>query len=86
MAYDDVGSCIDDGVCLASLVQIRLQLVLNAPMGTDDDVGVRNVGAQATDALTEAVDTLLRHAILIGQIGKVLQGQLQGSEDVRWVM
>ena len=61
VSHNDVGPCIDECTGVTPLPRCGCCDMFNAPMWTDDDVG-RGVGfPQATDALAEGVDALLRH-------------------------
>lgn len=59
VTYNNVGPGINHGPCLSALQGVGCQLVLNAPVGADDDVCRRIAFTQSADALAEAVNAFL---------------------------
>ena len=73
VAYQTVGTGIDELPRLLTLLRHHLSMVLPAPVQADNDIAGRVVMLQTTDTQAKRVHALLTDAGLLGQVGIVFQ-------------
>ena len=82
MADEHIGTGVDEPLGIVLLLQKRTQRMLAAPMGRDNDIGRGTLLPQPRHTRHQAVHALIAHTGAVGQVGEILQRQLQGGHEV----